>query len=211
MERILYNYYRSGPSQRVRIALALKNIAYQNVPVNLLTREHLLPEFHAINPQERLPALKLPGGEVLIQSSAILEYLEETVPEPPLLPPDAISRAKARSVAAIIGCDIHPLNNLATLNKLRALGQPETAVLAWIADWITAGFNAIEQLIGEENWCFGAAPGLADAYLVPQIFSARRFKVNLEPYPRIVRIEALAVTHPAFIAAAPERQPDSVA
>jgi maleylacetoacetate isomerase/maleylpyruvate isomerase len=208
---LLYTYFRSGSSHRVRIALALKGIAYDSVPVHLLRDggEHLKPAYRAVNPQARLPALVLPGGEVLIQSPAILEYLEETVPHPPLLPADPVARARVRGVAAIIGCDIHPLNNVATLSTLRRLGQDEAAVSAWISRWITEGFEAVEQLIGQDGWCFGADPGLADVYLVPQLFSAHRFKVPLDHFPRIRRIAGLSDAHPAFAAAAPESQPDA--
>jgi maleylpyruvate isomerase len=207
----LYTYFRSGSAHRVRIALALKGIAYESVPVHLLRDggEHLKPGYRAVNPQGRVPALALPGGDVLIQSPAILEYLEETVPQPPLLPADPVARAKVRGVAAIIGCDIHPLNNVAVLSTLRRTGQGEAAVSAWIGQWITQGFEAVEQLIGKDGWCFGADPGLADIYLVPQLFSARRFKVPLDRFPRILRIAGLAETHAAFIAAAPENQPDA--
>ena len=146
---------------------------------------------------------------MLIQSPAILEYLEETVPDPPLLPSDPLARAKVRAVAAIIGCDVHPVNNAAVLNTLRRLGQDEAAVGAWVAQWITAGLEAVESLIGEDGWCFGYQPGMADVYLVPQAYSAHRFKVPLGAYPRIVRVAALAERHPAFIAARPEGQPDA--
>jgi len=209
MAGTLYTYYRSGAAHRVRIALALKGISYQSVAIHLVRGEQLRPEYRAINPQARVPAFQLPSGEILLQSPAILEYLEETAPKPPLLPADPIARAKVRAVAAIIGCDIHPINNVAVLNALRALGQGPDAVQTWIADWINRGFTAVEQLIGAEDWCFGAGPGLADIFLVPQIFSARRFKLDLAPYPRIRRIEALAAAHPAFTAAAPEHQPDA--
>jgi maleylacetoacetate isomerase len=191
----LYTYFRSGAAHRVRIALALKGIAYESVPVHLV--------------RARVPVLELAGGERLIQSPAILEYLEETVPTPPLLPQDPVARAKVRGVAAIIGCDVHPLNNVAVLNTLRQLGQDEAAVQAWIARWITDGLTAVEQLIGDDGWCFGASPGLADVYLVPQLFSARRFSVPLDVYPRIAHVAALAETHLCFIAAAPENQPDA--
>jgi maleylpyruvate isomerase len=208
----LYTYFRSGSSHRVRIALALKGIAYDSVPVHLLRDggEHLKPAYRAVNPQARVPALLLPGGEVLIQSPAILEYLEETVPHPPLLPADPVARAKVRGVAAIIGCDIHPLNNVAALSALRRLGQDEAAGSAWISRWITEGFEAVEQLIGQDGWCFGANPGLADVYLVPQLFSANRFKVPLDRFPRIRRVAGLSDAHLAFVAAAPESQPDAL-
>jgi maleylacetoacetate isomerase len=207
----LYSYFRSGAAHRVRIALALKGIPYQCVPVHLVRDggEHLRPAFRALNPQARVPVLELPSGDVLIQSPAILEYLEETAPEPSLLPVNPVARAKVRGVAAIIGCDVHPLHNVAVLNALRRSGHDETAVSAWITEWITLGLDAVEPLIGEDGWCFGTEPGLADVYLVPQLFSARRFKVPLDRYPRILRVGALADVHPAFIAAAPENQPDA--
>ena len=207
----LYTYFRSGAAHRVRIALALKGVAYESVPVHLVRDggEHLKPAFRALNPQARVPVLELAGGERLIQSPAILEYLEETVPTPRLLPQDPVARAKVRGVAAIIGCDVHPLNNVAVLNTLRQLGQDEAAVRNWIARWITDGLTAVEQLIGDDGWCFGASPGLADVYLVPQLLSARRFSVPLDSYPRIARVAALADAHPCFIAATPEHHPDA--
>lgn len=207
----LYTYFRSGAAHRVRIALALKGVAYESLPVHLVRGggEQLTPAFRALNPQARVPVLELPGGDVLIQSSAILEYLEETVPEPPMLPADSVARAKVRGVAAIIGCDMHPLNNVAVLNTLRRSGLNDAAVLAWIAQWITQGFTAVEQLIGDQGWCFGLAPGLADVYLLPQVFSARRFKVALDPFPRISRVADLAEQHSAFITAAPQNQLDA--
>jgi maleylacetoacetate isomerase len=195
----------------VRIALALKGIAYESAPVHLVRGggEHLQPGFRKINPQARVPVLQLADGTTLIQSGAILEYLEETVPEPALLPADPVARAKARAVAGVIGSDIHPLNNVAALNALRRAGLNEEAVSAWITQWITRGCEAIEALIGGDGWCFGAAPTFADLYLAPQLFSARRFQVNVEPFARIRRVAALIETHPAFIAAAPENQPDA--
>ena len=207
----LYTYFRSGAAHRVRIALALKEIAYESVPVHLVRGggEHLAPAFRALNPQARVPVLELASGDALIQSSAIIEYLEETVPEPPLLPSDPVARAKVRSVAAIIGCDVHPLNNVGPLNALRRSGLDDAAVSHWIAQWITLGFTAVEPLIGEDGWCFGPAPGLADLYLMPQVFSALRFKVALDPFPRIRRVAGLAEQHSAFIAAAPQNQPDA--
>jgi maleylacetoacetate isomerase len=158
----------------------------------------------------RVPSLVLDDGTVLIQSPAILEYLEDVFPDPPLLPRSAVERARVRGVAALIGCDIHPLNNSSPLNYLRQqLGQSEAAASAWICNWIHAGFQAVERLIGENDFCFGSTPSLADVYLVPQVFSARRFSVPLEAYPRILRVEALAATHPAFAAAHPSRQTDA--
>ena len=207
----LYTYFRSGAAHRVRIALALKGAAYEGIPVHLVRNggEQWQPAFKAVNPQGRVPVLELESGERLIQSSSIIEYLEETIPAPPLLPSDPVQRARVRGVAAIIGADIHPLNNVAVLSTLRTLGQDEAAVSGWIAQWITLGLEAVEQLIGDQGWCFGPAPGLADVYLVPQLYSANRFKVPLGNLPRISRVAALAAKHPVFVAAAPERQPDA--
>jgi maleylacetoacetate isomerase len=206
-----FTYYRSGAAHRVRIALALKGVAYESVPVHLMRNggEHLRPEFRALNPQARVPVLQLADGTTLIQSGAILEYLEETIPFPALLPEDPIARAKVRGVMGVIGADIHPLNNVPALNALRRAGLNEDAVSAWISDWITPGLQAVEALIGDEGWCFGATPTFADVYLGPQLFSARRFKVSVEPFARIRRVTDLAATHPAVLAAAPEAQRDT--
>lgn len=207
----LYTYYRSTSSYRVRIALALKNVTYEPVPVHLARNggEQNSDAFRLRNPQGRVPVLVLNDEAVLLQSPAIIEYLDEVYPAPPLLPEGAAERAKIRAAAAIISCDIHPLNNVSPLNYLRSvLGQSEDAVSAWIAHWIRAGFDAVERLIGEEGYCFGGEPSLADVYLIPQVYSARRFGVALDSYPRIVRVDALASNHPAFLAAHPSRQID---
>jgi maleylacetoacetate isomerase len=208
----LYGYWRSTSSYRLRIALALKGVTPDQVPVHLVRDggEHRSAAYRRINPQGRVPSLALDDGSVLIQSPAIIEYLEEVFCEPPLLPEDPVARARVRAVAAIIGCDIHPLHNVGPLNHLRRdLGQDEQAVGAWIGRWIAEGFAAIEALIGEEGYCFGAGPGLADVYLVPQVYAARRFGVPLAAFPRIARASALAEAHPAFQAAHPSRQPDA--
>lgn len=208
----LYTYYRSTAAYRVRIALALKGLQAEQVPVHLVRNggEQHAPAYQAINPQERVPSLVLDDGTVLTQSLAICEYLEEVCPTPPLLPAAPVARAKVRAVADIIACDIHPPNNSSPLNVLRReLGQSEEAVSAWIARWVHDGFRAVEALIGEEGYCFGPEPGLADLFLVPQVFSARRFAVPLDAYPRILRVDALAAGHPAFAAAHPARQPDA--
>lgn len=207
----LYTYFRSGAAHRVRIALAMKGVAYESDPVHLVRGggEHLLPGFRELNPQARVPVLQLADGTALVQSSAILEYLEDTVPNPALLPPDPVLRARVRGVAGIIGSDIHPLNNVAVLNTLRGAGLDDVAVSAWTAQWITRGLAAVEALIGDDGWCFGDAPSLADVYLAPQLFSAHRFKVPLDDFPRIGRASALAGSHPAFVAAAPENQFDA--
>ena len=203
----LFTYYRSTSSYRVRIALALKGLTFKAIPVNLGGGEQLKPEYRAIDPQGRVPTLRLDGGEVIIQSSAIIEYLEERYPQPALLPKDLIQRARQRAVAALIGCDVHPLHNVAVLNRLRGLDIKEPDVLAWIDHWITHGCNAVEMLIGNEGFCFGEV-GLADVFLLPQLYAARRFNVDLSAYPKIGRVESLALQHPAFKAAHPNAQSD---
>jgi maleylacetoacetate isomerase len=208
----LYGYWRSTSSYRLRIALALKGLSPEQVPLHLVRDggEQLKPAYRAINPQGRVPSLALDDGTVLIQSPAIIEYLEEVYPEPALLPADPVARAKIRGVAAIIGCDIHPLHNSGPLAYLRRrLGLGDEAVSGWIATWIGDGFRAVEALIGEDGYCFGPQPGLADVYLVPQLYAARRFGVPLDAYPKILRADALASVHEAFAAAHPSRQPDA--
>lgn len=208
----LFTYWRSTASYRVRIALVLKGVTVEQVPVHLVRGggEQHGAAYRAINPQGRVPALELDDGTVLVQSPAILDYLDEAYPDPPLLPGGAVARAKARGIADIIGCDIHPLNNVAVLTHLRRqLGQGEVAVSEWIARWILDGFHAVEALIGDDGFCLGPAPGLADVFLVPQVYSARRFNVSLDAFPRILRVDALAAHHPAFQAAHPAAQPDA--
>ncbi|MCG6574099.1 maleylacetoacetate isomerase [Pseudomonas sp. AF32] len=208
----LYTYYRSTSSYRVRIALALKGLDYQALPVNLIAPpggEHRQPAYLAINPQGRVPALRTDEGALLVQSPAIIEYLEERYPQVPLLNPDLTVRAHERGVAALIGCDIHPLHNVSVLNKLRQWGHDETQVTGWIGHWIVQGLAAVEQLIGEDGYCFGPEPGLADVYLIPQLYAAERFNVSLQAYPRIRRVAALAASHPAFRQAHPANQPDT--
>lgn len=208
----LYTYYRSTSSYRVRIALALKGLQARHIPVNLIAGggEQHQPAYRALNPQGRVPALRSDDGALLIQSPAIIEYLEERYTQFPLLPADPLERARQRGVAAIIGCDVHPLHNAAVLNRLRGLGLDEEQVQQWIGHWIGEGLRAVEALIGDEGFCFGA-PGLADVYLLPQLYAARRFNVDLAPYPRIARVERLALEHPAFIQAHPDAQSDKPA
>ncbi|MBF8767016.1 maleylacetoacetate isomerase [Pseudomonas putida] len=205
----LYTYYRSTSSYRVRIALALKGLSFRALPVNLLQGEHRQAGYLDINAQGRVPTLRTDGGELLVQSPAIIEYLEEAYPQPALLPAGAAQRAKARGVAAIIGCDIHPLHNVSVLNRLREAGQDEVQINQWIGHWISQGLGAVEQVIGEVGYCLGDAPGLADVYLIPQLYAAERFGVDLGGYPRIRRVAALAQQHPAFMQAHPSRQPDT--
>ncbi|MFJ2365119.1 maleylacetoacetate isomerase [Pseudomonas sp. NPDC087697] len=208
----LFTYYRSTSSFRVRIALALKGLDYQAQPINLIAPqggEHQQPAYLQINPQGRVPALRTDEGELLIQSPAIIEYLEERYPQVPLLSKDLAKRAHERAVAALIGCDIHPLHNVSVLNQLRQLGHDEPQVVQWIGHWITQGLAAVEHLIGDDGYCFGSAPGLADVYLIPQLYAAERFNISLEAYPRIRRVAALAAQHPAFLKAHPANQPDT--
>lgn len=207
----LFTYYRSTSSYRVRLALALKGVDYQAVPINLLNGEQHLPAYRAINPQGRVPVLRTDCGQLLVQSPAIIEYLEERYPEPALLPADAASRAKVRGVAALIGCDVHPLHNVGVLNQLRAAGLDEAAVNQWVQRWIRDGLEAVEQLIGEQDWCFGATPGLADVYLLAQLYAAQRFGLDPGRYPRIARVAALAAQDPQLQAAHPAQQGDAPA
>ena len=208
----LYTYYRSTSSYRVRIALALKGLDYQALPVNLIAApggEHRQPAYLAINPQGRVPALRTDDGELLIQSPAIIEYLEERYSQVPLLPEDLAARAHVRGVAAVIGCDVHPLHNVSVLNRLRQSGHDEPQVMEWISHWISQGLTTVEQLIGDSGFCFGEWPCVADVYLIPQLYAAERFNVSLEAYPRICRVSELAAEHPAFIQAHPSNQPDT--
>lgn len=207
---ILHSYWRSGTSYRTRIGLNLKGVSYETRGVDLRVQAHKAPDYLLANPQGMVPALDI-GGEVLTQSPAILEWLEEAYPEPPLLPKEPTARAQVRAMAALIGCDIHPLNNLRVLGAVRALGADQAGVDAWAGRWITAGFEALEQLVARDGqgWCFGAAPTLADCYLVPQLYSARRFNVALDAFPRLLAVEQSADAHPAFAAAHPDRQPDA--
>ena len=208
---ILHGYWRSGTSYRTRIALNLKGLAYEQAGIDLRTGAQKSDAFLALNPQGLVPALEADGA-VLTQSPAILEWLEETHPEPPLLPTSSVARAQVRAMAALVACDIHPLNNLRVLKALReAFDADQDAVDAWAGRWITAGFEALEALIERhgDGWCFGAAPTLADCCLIPQVYSARRFNTPLDAFPRILAIEEKAAGHPAFMAAHPDRQPDA--
>lgn len=207
---ILHGYWRSGTSYRTRIALNLKGLAYEQRPVDLRAGAQRDPRFLALNPQGLVPALEV-DGQVLIQSPAILEWLEERFPEPPLLPAGPDERAVVRAMAALVACDIHPLNNLRVLKAVRALGADDDGINAWAARWIEPGFDALEALIGRHGagWCYGDRPTLADCCLVPQVYSARRFGVDPARWPAIAAIEAAAADHPAFAAAHPDRQPDA--
>lgn len=211
MSLILHGYWRSGAAYRTRIALNLKGLTYEQRGVDLRTGAQRSDAFMRLNPQGMVPALEVDGA-VLTQSPAILEWLEETHPEPALLPSGADDRAQVRAMAALIGCDIHPLNNLRVGKALReGFGADQAAVDAWAARWIVPGFTALEALVGRHGsgWSFGDQPTLADCYLIPQIYSARRFNVPLEGFPKLLAVEATANAHPAVAAAHPDRQPDA--
>ncbi len=207
----LYSYFRSSAAYRVRIALNLKGLAYETVSIHLVKDGGLnkRPEFRAVNPQMRVPALLAPSGEVLIQSVAIIEYLDETHPDPPFLPADPVARARARAVAQIVACDIHPLNNISTLRYLKnQMHQEQSAIDAWYHHWVLTGFEAIEALIEPAPYACGETVTVADIFLVPQVANARRLKVPLEKFPKIVGVETACLALLAFDRARPENQPD---
>jgi len=214
-ELCLYSYWRSSAAYRVRIGLNLKGLSYDIVPVHLVREggEQHRAEFRAKNPQGLVPVLQH-GNRVLSQSLAILEYLDETWPDPPLLPADARGRARARALAQLIACDVHPLNNLRVLQYLeREWNVPQGGRDRWVRHWIAAGFDALEAMLRDDpatgGFCGGEVPTIADCCLVPQVYNARRFGLDLSPYPTIVRIEQACLALPAFDAARPERQPDA--
>jgi maleylacetoacetate isomerase len=208
----LYTYFRSSAAYRVRIALNLKSLPYEMVPVHL-TKDggyQRKPEFIKINPQMRVPALELSNGNVLTQSLAIIDYLDDVHPDPPLLPSDALARAKVQAIAQIVACDIHPLNNLIVLQYLkRQMKHDQAEIDTWYHHWVTEGFNAIEAMMTPGPYTFGAHVTLADVCLVPQVFNARRLKVPLDAFPRIVAVEAACLKLAAFDKARPENQPDA--
>ncbi|HWP59576.1 MAG TPA: maleylacetoacetate isomerase [Candidatus Acidoferrales bacterium] len=207
----LYTYFRSSSSYRVRIALHLKQIPYEPVFVHLRKGEQKRDEFRAVNPQSLVPVL-IDGERVLTQSLAIIEYLEERYPEPPLLPRDSAGRARVRALASLIACEMQPLNNLRVLDYLaQSLGHSEAECRRWYCHWIAQGFAALEALLAAPEtgtFCHGDSPTVADAFLVPQVFNARRFGCDLAAYPTVGRIDAHCAALAAFRAAAPENQPD---
>lgn len=211
----LYNYFRSSASFRVRIALGLKNLPYEYRAVHL-TRgggEQVAPDFRALNPQGLVPVL-VDGGALLTQSLAILEYLDELHPDPPLLPKSAVERARVRALALSLACDVHPLNNLRVLSYLGSkLGATQEAKLEWYRHWVAQGLAPLEAQVAASphtgRFCHGDTPSVADCCLVPQLFNARRFECELSSYPTLLAIEQRCNELPAFRDAAPDRQPDA--
>ena len=211
MQLTLHSAWRSSAAYRVRIGLNLKGLAYDIAPVNLVANQHQAPAFAALNPQRLLPALEV-DGRTLTQSLAILDWLDETVPAPPLLPADPFDRALVRTMAQIVASDIHPVNNLRILRALTELGVDEPGREAWIGRWITDGFTALETMVARHGagYAFGDAPTLADCCLVPQVYNAERFKTDLSPFPALRAVAARCAEHPAFAAAHPNQQPDAI-
>lgn len=214
MSLVLHGYFRSSAAYRVRIALNLKGLRYEPVSVHLRSGEQRAPGFLALNPQGLVPALAH-GDDVITQSPAILEYLDEAFPDTTRLLPDSpAARARVRALAAIVCCDIHPIDNLRVLGYIQGpLGQDEAAMIAWYNHWIRLGFEALESMLANNPltgaFCHGDTPGLADLCLVPQIFNARRHDLDMAPYPTISRVAAACDTLEAFLAAHPSRQPDA--
>ncbi|MEM7521852.1 MAG: maleylacetoacetate isomerase [Pseudomonadota bacterium] len=206
----LYSYWRSTTSYRVRAALHLKGVAHQIVPVDLLQGAQQAAEYAALNPIKGVPTLVLPDGRALTQSMAILEWLEAAFPSPPLLTGDVFEQAQQRAAALVIATDVHPVNNLKVVSKIRGMGHSQEDGIAWMQHWIAEGFAAFGALIRTDTpFCFGTAPGWADLCLVSQLYNAHRWHVDLAPFARLTDIEARCLSLPAFDAARPENQPDA--
>ncbi|MFZ3237534.1 MAG: maleylacetoacetate isomerase [Stellaceae bacterium] len=208
----LYGFFRSSAAFRVRIALNLKGLSYESASIHLRHNDQGRPEYREVNPQGLVPALET-DGHTLIQSLAIIEYLDETHPDPPLLPAAPAERARVRALADIVACDIHPINNLRVLRYLsRNFGRDEDDIGGWYNHWIDAGFQALEALLAPDPrtgvFCHGDRPGLADLALVPQVVNAERYQLDMSPYPTIARIYQRCMTLPPFQAAHPNNQPD---
>jgi maleylpyruvate isomerase len=213
-EIVLHNYWRSSTSYRVRIALEMKGVAYRYVPHHLRHGDHLEASYLSVNPQGLVPALIWSDGALVTQSLAIIEFLDETIPEPPLLPKDAAGRARVRMLAQMIACDIHPVNNLRVLTSLRAVfGAGDQDVANWFRHWVNEGFGPLEKILASSPqtgaFCHGDAPGLADICLAAQVLNNARFNVDMTPYPTIAKIHAACMALPAFQKAAPKNQPDA--
>lgn len=211
----LYNYFRSSASFRVRIALELKGLPYEYIPVHLARGEHKEQQYAAVSASQLVPALVLEDGQLLQQSMAIIEYLDETHPSPPLLPPDALGRARVRALAQLIACEIHPLNNLRVLKYLvRELKVEEEAKNTWYRHWVRSGLEMFEkelQQLPAGRYCFGDAPTLADCCLVPQVFNGQRFGADFSGLPRTMAAYEACMQHPAFQKAQPSACPDNEA
>ena len=208
----LYSYFRSSAAYRVRIALNLKGIGYETQSIHLVKDggHNKRPEFRAVNPQMRVPVLVTTAGDVLIQSLAIIEYLDETHPQPPLLPKDPLARARVRALAELIACDIHPLNNTSPLRYLKnTMAQQQSAIDEWYRHWVVTGFEALEELMTPGPFACGSEITMADLCLVPQVANARRLNVPLERFPKIVGVDRACLAIAAFDRARPENQPDA--
>ena len=208
----LYSYFRSSAAYRVRIALNLKGIGYETQSIHLVKDggHNKRPEFRAVNPQMRVPVLVTTAGDVLIQSLAIIEYLDETHPQPPLLPKDPLARARVRALAELIACDIHPLNNTSPLRYLKNnMAQQQNAIDEWYRHWVVTGFEALEELMTPGPFACGSEITMADLCLVPQVANARRLNVPLERFPKIVGVDRACLAIAAFDRARPENQPDA--
>jgi maleylpyruvate isomerase len=213
-EIVLHNYWRSSTSYRVRIALEMKGIAYRYVPHHLRHGDHLEASYLSVNPQGLVPALIWSDGALITQSLAIIEFLDEISPEPPLLPKDASGRARVRMLAQTIACDIHPVNNLRVLTSLRTVfGAGDQDVANWFRHWVNEGFGPFEKILASSpqtgTFCHGDTPGLADICLVAQVVNNARFNVDMTPFPTIAKIHAACMALPAFQKAAPKNQPDA--
>lgn len=211
MTLTLYSAWRATAPYRVRIGLALKGLDYDYVPIDLIKGEQREAAYRAVNPQGLTPALDLGEGHVLTQSVAILEWLEETQPQPAILPKDPLDRQRVRTMALIVACDIHPLNNARVGRKLHHMGIDPAGILDWTQGWIRDGFDTLEPMIARhgKEFAFGDKPTIADCCLIPQIYSANRYEVDLAPYPAIRGVAERAAEHPAFQAAHPNKQPDA--
>ena len=206
----LYSCWRSTTSYRVRVALALKGVAYETVAVNLVAGEQRAPDYTALNPVAGVPTLVLEDGTTLTQSMAILEWLEAAHPDPALLPADPLEAARVRAAAMVFACDVHPVNNLKVVTKLKAMGHAQEDVLAWMRDWMAQGFAAYSALIRDDTpFSFGEAPSMADICLVAQLYNGHRWGCALDEFPRLRQIEDRCLALPAFEAARPENQPDA--
>ncbi|WP_332765022.1 maleylacetoacetate isomerase [Phenylobacterium sp.] len=211
MSLILHSYWRATAPYRVRIGLQLKGLDYGYVAVNLLEGNQHQAAYRAVNPQRLTPALDIGDGEILTQSLAILEWLDETHPEPALLPKAALDRARVRAMADIVACDIHPLNNMRVNRALEAMEVSAPRRAKWVERWIVDGFQTLEPMVAKygQGFAFGDTPTITDCCLIPQVYSAQRYKVDLEPFPAIRAVADHAAQHHAFIAAHPDNQPDA--